>query len=96
MLRIGLVATELLLFARQQDVLGMTGTKSRRVVIEAILNILAFTSRKNQKKYLFKNIYQNISSYEQATRSWWQTSNKRSRKKLRSYARLTSPWGEAG
>ena len=52
MLRIGLVATELLLFARQQDVLGMTDTKkqSRQVAIEAILNILAFTSRKNQKK----------------------------------------------
>ena len=50
MLRIGLVATELLLFARQQDVLGMTDTKSRHVAIEAVLNILAFTSRKNQKK----------------------------------------------
>ena len=29
MLRIGLVATELLLFARQQDVLGMTDTKKQ-------------------------------------------------------------------
>ena len=64
MLRKGLVATDYYVHVRynacQQDVLGMTDTKSRHVTIEAILNILVFTSRKNQKKYLFKNISKHI------------------------------------